>query len=123
MRKWIIALLFTACSHSMDDYQKDGESLSSSMTQLLSQVESKEDIEQLAPKLEKKVEQLTQLMIDARKYQLKHSTQTAPIAFEATHQLRQEMERISKIQGVEEVWHRIQRHSMHKLDASERIQF
>lgn len=116
-----ILLLFVSCSpNSPEEYCKEGESEARALIDLFRQVESKEDFLQVAPKIKKRVEKLTQLMIQAKKMHIRYPRHTQMINHTLSESLKQEMTRMYRINGVEEKMHKLQRYSLHKLDEFDR---
>ncbi|MDN3504784.1 MAG: hypothetical protein P0S95_04325 [Rhabdochlamydiaceae bacterium] len=123
--KLIIGLvLLSACSVSnLQVYQKEGSKEAKALIKLLELVNCKEDMAELAPKIKKRVEKLTHLMIEAKKYKLSHreSEEKLLISVEISNELKQQMLRIYQINGVEKMMHDLQRYSLHKLDEFDRL--
>jgi hypothetical protein len=91
------------------------------MVQLLSYVESKEDMQQVAPLFKKDVEKLTFLMIEAKSLQIKKGAkEEVLINLELSEKLEKELIRVLQIEGVENIISEVEKDSLHRLDAFDR---
>ncbi|MCF7806830.1 MAG: hypothetical protein K9M07_04600 [Simkaniaceae bacterium] len=126
MKRFIFSLLiliFTSCGVSQfQEFQREGEAIAKKLIALLQKIETKEDMEKHSSKIRLQIERLTDLMIQAKKFQMNHrgGVDDPIISVEITHALRDEIKRIYQIPHVEEAMHDLERDSLHKLDAFDR---
>lgn len=118
---FFLFLLFAACQpNSPDDFHSEGASITKALILDLREVNSKEKFLELAPKVKKKIQKLTDLMIGAAKYQSKHLGEI-DLRESSDHYysdlLLEEFKRIYAIQGCQEIMEGLQRDSLHQLDA------
>lgn len=123
---WIFLLvMLSGCSpSSMEEYRFEGESLVRSLIEECQKIESKEDLLLEKPRLKKKFDKIVDLMIAARKFQVKHLDSEIPVDLRlaASNALKEEFIRIYKIEGCQSLMEDIQRDSLHKLDLFSRKQ-
>lgn len=122
-----ITLLAAACSpSSLDDFKKEGEAVSKSLVVILQKIETREDLTNASPKLKKKFEELVDLMIAARKYQILHPEEESFNILEyelpSNEDLITELKRIYSIEGGREIIEDTQREALLRLDAFEKAQ-
>lgn len=118
MRWLIFALLFVSCGPaSMEEFQCEGERVALALTRDLEKVESLQDLKAESPQLKKKFAELVDLMLAARKYQLKHPDEEAPNEpnLDISNSLKAEFVRIYRIEGCQEIMEEIQRESLYRL--------
>lgn len=129
MRAFLVYLLvlgaLVGCSpSSIEEYRFEGESLVRQIISECQQIQSQEDLIAEKPKLKKKFHKLVDLMIAARKFQVKHIDMEVSSDFRlaANNALKEEFIRIYKIEGCQALMEEIQRDSLHKLDLFSRKQ-
>jgi hypothetical protein len=113
----LMICLFSSCAKPC----KESEKILKHMVQLLSYVESKEDMQQVAPLFKKDVEKLTFLMIEAKSLQIKKGAkEEVLINLELSEKLEKELIRVLQIEGVENIISEVEKDSLHRLDAFDR---
>lgn len=118
MRKVLAALLFLAsgCSpQSQDDFHHEGESICRALVEELQEVENRQDLLKIAPRIKQHFEDLVDLMIAARKLQVEPRVDST----EMSQVLQAELKRIYRIEGGREVIEKAQKESLLRLDVFE----
>lgn len=108
----------SACSHpKLQDYQKKGQKIVKEMLADLSTVENKEDMQRVAPRVKKHVENLTSLMIEAKTLQRKSKDSIADLIIDEdlSEHFQAETARLIAIEGVENILSEIEQSSLHRL--------
>lgn len=131
MKKMAITLLcitlFTvSCSPgSLKDFRHEGESVCRDIVDDLERVETREDLARLEPFLKKHFEKLASIIIEAREFQIKYPEEAlafqGPQEAEVSEIMKEELQRIYRIEGGKEIVERAQRESMLRLDAFEKM--
>lgn len=118
----IVALLLWGCSPgSLEDYQKEGESLSRRIISELQSIHTTQELVARAPLLKQHFYSLVDLMIEARLYQEKHPDEEPSFTQETFNELFViELERIYGLERGREIIESTQRDAMNRLDAFER---
>ena len=103
-KTFIILILLCGCGpSSLSEFRREGESVALQMAKDLHQVETIGELEEISPKLKKRLNKLTDLMIKAQKY-------SADAQLDETYgslQLKKELERIYEIEGGRECFEAI----------------
>lgn len=115
MKKFLIFLIFLSCSSS--NFFQEGENKSHQLVDLLKKVESREDLLYNADLLERKFQELVDVMIAAHKYAEKHPQANSLGVNAYSDRLMQEFKRIYSIEGCRESMENIQREPLIRLDA------
>jgi Tfp pilus assembly protein PilP len=117
----LLLLVLVGCSpSSLEDFQHEGESLSRKLIKELAQIHNKSELHQAAPQLQKRFEQIVDLMIAARKYQQTHPDEDLMQDSPVSDALVQELKRIYQIEGGRQVIEKAQREALIRLDAFEK---
>lgn len=131
MKKIALALVclmvFVAgCSPgSLKDFRHEGESVCRDIIDDLQRVETHDDIAKLEPALKRHFEKLVSIIIQAREFQIKYPEEA--LAFQGQQEaevsdiLKEELQRIYRIEGGKEIVERAQRESMLRLDAFQKM--
>ena len=116
---FMLLLLLTACQpNSKQDFHSEGTSLAKTLIFDLREIHSKEDFLEIAPRVKKKIQKLTDLMILSVHYQTKHPSEREEIIDRRySDLLLEEFKRIYAMQGCREIMESLQRDSLHRLDA------
>ena len=118
---WIFSIIgFLGCSSpKLQECQKKGQKIVKEMLADLSTVENKEDMQRVAPRVKKHVENLTSLMIEAKIVQRKSKDFFADlmISEELSERFQAETARLIAIEGVENILSEIEQESLHRLHA------
>lgn len=118
MKKIIVSLfLLLSCTpNSYEGFQKEGESLSYAMAKDLQKVQTLDDLSLCAPRLKKKLDKLTDLMIAAHRFS-QNNLSEQPILQEthASKKLQAELSRIYTIEGGREAFEQISADSLQKI--------
>jgi hypothetical protein len=125
MRKKFFLLIFLliSCSPaSPKEYQYEGEDVCKSILKILQKIESVSDLNREGVRLKKEYAKLVKVMIEAKKFQLRHKEieLIAPSNFEVSQALKSEFIRIYEIEGCQEKMEALQRESLHKLHQYQR---
>ena len=117
MKKILAALLvISGCSpQSQDDFHHEGESICRALVEELQDVENRQDLLKIAPRIKQHFENLVDLMIAARKAQVQPQVDST----EMSQVLQAELKRIYRIEGGREVIEKAQKESLLRLDAFE----
>ncbi len=102
----LIVLVFVSCGpRSLEDYRREGRQSVRSLTKELSRIQSRQDLITEGPKIKKKFNEMVDLIIAARQfYESRLSEEMVPLNEEdreASDKLREEIDRIERIQGAE----------------------
>ncbi len=126
-RIWIALclLLLGSCSpSSLEDFQREGTSLSRKMIIDLQQIQTTEQLIEKAPLLKKRFYYLVELMIQARTYQEAHPEEIPLEPTSASDTFNElfiiELERLYSLERGKEIIENTQRDALHRLDAFER---
>ena len=118
--------LFTGCSPtSLSEYRAEGEGYIKKLIEELIEIDSVSQLEEKEIRLKKRFSAITDLMIAAKKYQIKHPNDIGELTtwqLEMSDALKKEMIRLYQIDGCASKLEEIQRDSLHKLDLFERRQ-
>ena len=110
---------------SLSDYRHEGESACRDIIGDLQKIEKREDVARLEPVLKRKFEKLVSVIIEARKFQIKYPEEALalPIALESdvSDLLKEELQRVYRIEGGQEIVERAQREAMLRLDGFEKM--
>lgn len=118
-------LLFAALGacqpNSPDDFYNEGTSIVKSLILDLREVNSKEELQELSPRIKKKMHKLSSLMIMTAKYHKKHPSEAQREFLHSdrlySDMLLDEFKRLYTIEGCQEIMEVLQRDALHKLDA------
>jgi hypothetical protein len=116
---WLLFLLLAGCARqSTEDFQEEGESHVRRLTAILQDVHHRDELAARLPQLKKEFEELVDLMIAARHYQIEH-----PHAdFEdraKDEEFLYELQRIYRLEGGREGIEKAQREALLRLHAFE----
>jgi len=131
MKKMALALVclmvvVAGCSPgSLKDFRLEGESICRDIIDDLQRVETRDDIARLEPVLKRHFEKLVSIIIQAREFQIKYPEEAlafqGPQDAEVSDIMKEELQRIYRIEGGKEIVERAQRESMLRLDAFEKM--
>jgi hypothetical protein len=113
-------LFLSGCAPSSpEEYCFEGEGAIRKIVEECKKVHSKEDLLLERPKIKRNLMRLTDLMIAAKKFQMKNPEEevTLNLSQAPSNQLKEEFLRIYKIEGCREIMEEMERESLHKLDA------
>lgn len=122
---FLLLLVFSCCQpSSLDDFSHEGAACTRALIKDLQEIQEREDLGKIEPRLKKQFEKLVDIMVQARLYQQKHLEEE--IAFSIVNvslsqDLLAEIERVYSIEGGKEVVERAQREAMLRLDAKEKM--
>lgn len=120
----LLAPLTTACAPtSLSEYRAEGEGQIKKLLEELAQIESVSQLENKEIRLKKRFSTIADLMIAAKKFQIKHPEDIEEVTtwqVEVSEALKNELKRLYEIEGCAEKIEEIQRDSLHKLDLFER---
>jgi hypothetical protein len=109
---------------SLSDYRHEGESTCRDIIGNLQSIETREDVARLEPILKRNFEKLVSVIIEARHFQIKYPEEALalPVLIESdlSDLLKEELERIYRIEGGKEIVERAQREAMLRLDGFEK---
>ncbi len=127
MKKRMICLVvfsLTGCSpSSLSEYRTEGEGHIKKLVEELAEIESVSQLEAKQVKLKKRFTAMVDLMIAAKKFQLKHAEdgqEITPWQLEMSNALKRELIRIYQLEGCAEKFEEIERDTMHRLDLFEK---
>ena len=93
------------------------------MVRELEKIHTREELTSALPRLKKQFAQLTELMVEAKEFQLKHPEEAGidPGYYEHPYAeaLKGELERVCKLEGGKELIEKAQREALIRLDAFE----
>jgi hypothetical protein len=113
-------LFLTGCAPgSLEEYCFEGEGTMRKLILECKNIHSKEDLVAERPKIKKNLTHLTDLMIAAKKFQMKNPEEefTLNLSYAVSNQLKEELSRIYKIEGCRQLMEEMERESLHKLDS------
>lgn len=118
-------LMLSGCSpNSLDDYQREGQVFCKNLSRELAMIHSREDLLKAESKLKKKFDDLVQLIMEARTYQVKHPDEFPNSQEEQnpfSEELLFELKRIyGSIEGGREIIERSQKEALFRLDGFEK---
>ena len=117
-------LLTTSCAPtSLSEYRAEGEGQIKKLLEELTHIDSISQLESKEVRLKKRFSAIADLMIAAKKFQMKHPDEAEDVTtwqIEVSEALKQELTRLYEIQGCAEKIEEIQRDSLHKLDLFKR---
>ena len=121
---WLFLMMWGCSPNSSEDFRHEGEARCRKIVTLLEKVENREQLLRAEPDLKKQFEALTDLMIEARKFQIEHlDDASSEILYEgnlAEAALEEELRRIYALEGGREIIERAQQEALVRLDAYER---
>lgn len=121
--KFFFLILLVACSPaSVQDFQREGESICRDLTRELKKIQTREELVKAAPKLKAKFDKLVDLMIEARAFQRESEEVFDPISnhSEVSRLLLCELRRIYQLEAGRETIEKTQKEALLRLDAFER---
>ncbi len=117
-------LFLCSCSpSSLDDYQKEGQLFCRHLAKELANIHTREDLLKNELVIKKKFDELVELIIEARQYQIKHPEDYLAVAEENpfSEELLFELKRIySQIESGREIMERAQKEALIRLDGFEK---
>lgn len=121
-----LMVVVAGCSPgSLKDFRLEGESICRDIIDDLQRVETRDDIARLEPVLKRHFEKLVSIIIQAREFQIKYPEEAlafqGPQDAEVSDIMKEELQRIYRIEGGKEIVERAQRESMLRLDAFEKM--
>lgn len=126
----VITLLLSFClligcaPSSLEEYQSSSESICREITLELKKVVLREDLVRSVPKLRKKFLSLVDVIIEARKFAETHPQEMTSFSMYSdevqSEYLREELERVYRIEGGRELIEKAQKEALLRLDAFER---
>lgn len=110
-------LLLAGCSsHSLEEYQYEGEALCRVIVKELQKVQSKEELAAALPALKKHFHELVVLIIEAKEFQRNHPDEAGidPAYFEHPYAeaLKEELIRLCKLEGGKEMLEKAQKEAL-----------
>ena len=121
----LLLCLFGCSPTSLDDFRNQGQSVTRSLIQDLRLIQAREDLAKLEPILKKRFEALVFIMIEAREFQINNPeaifSEPSALDMDLNEELKQELERVWKVEGGREMIERAQREAMLRLDGFEKI--
>ena len=116
-RLFVFCLLFSSCGKSsLNDYKKEGVELQLQMVEELRSVRSLEDLMDKKRVLSKLHLQLVDLIEKTRLWQKKENKTQEPLLSLSSDLLRDEMLRVLRIEGTQEIMEEIQKEALYLLD-------
>jgi hypothetical protein len=110
---------------SLNEYRHEGESTCRDIIGDLQSIETREDLASLEPILKRNFEKLVSVIISARQFQINNPEEALalPVLLESdvSNLLKEELERVYRIEGGKEIVERAQREAMLRLDGFEKI--
>ena len=112
-----IGLILAGCSsHSLEEYQYEGEAICRVLVKELEKIQTKEELAAIVPKLKKHFHDLVVLIGQAKEYQKKHPEEAEidPAYYEHPYAeaLKDEMVRLCKLEGGREIFEKAQREAL-----------
>lgn len=116
-----VLFMISCTPSSFEKFQKEGQKLAMELAGDLQGIETRRQLIEKEGSIKKKIDQLVDLMIEARRWQRKQAkAATIPIGDkQASDALKAEMERIYAIDGCQEIFEEWQREALNRLDAFE----
>ncbi|MCH9611928.1 MAG: hypothetical protein S4CHLAM102_04040 [Chlamydiia bacterium] len=118
----LILTLLTACAPSTSaDFKNEGESLCRSLIHDLQNIETYDDLLAHSNKIRKKINKLCDLMIQAKKSQIKNPTYAPDFDSSIVSDLlAEELDRVYTIENCKEFIENLERDALHRLDDFDR---
>jgi hypothetical protein len=126
MRFWLAFLLlisFSCCKgKSIEHFQKEGQEHKQELIEALQRIENLDDMIRASPQLKAIFDDLARLIIQARCYQIKTKTQVEISSEDRklNQELRDELNRLYRMEGVQELMEKCQMSALIELDAFEK---
>jgi ABC-type enterochelin transport system substrate-binding protein len=115
----LVLLLYSCGPQTLEDYRREGRQSVRSLAKELSCIQTRQDLITAGPKIKKKFDELVDLMIASREFYERYpSEEMIPLGEEdreASDELRQEIERIGRIQGAEALLAKYQEEALDRL--------
>lgn len=109
---------------SLDDFREEGHSITRSLTQELKHIRARDELIASSGRLKQLFNELTDVMIAAKEYQARHPSAEVHEFSQADHiasdQLREELNRIYRLDGAREIIEKCQEEALMRLDAYEK---
>jgi hypothetical protein len=116
----IITILASCQPSSEDDFKQETKAICEHIASNLSTVSSLEDLEKLKPSLKNSFEDLVDLLIQAKRFEIENGWNlSSPLSSEQAHAqdtLLSELNRVLQIDGAQDLIESIQRNSLERLD-------
>lgn len=120
----LIFFTFTGCGRrSLEDFRAEGETVSRALILELSKIRTREQLIASGSRLQRLFNDLTDLMIAAHEFRQKHKETEKidlPANLELNNLLRNELNRIYKIEGGRQLIEKFEEQALHRLDSFER---
>ncbi len=124
LRLFLLLVLSACGSHSLEDFREEGESITRSLIKELQTIRTRDDLVQIAPRLQKLFDRLVDTIVTAREFLDKYPKLEIEEFSQKNHdlsdQLRIELNRIYCIEGGRELIEKCQESALHRLDAFEK---
>jgi hypothetical protein len=115
--------IVSCSSQSLEDFKKEGDAISRSLTAELKQIRSRDDLLVHSRKLQQLFNELVDVIIRAQEYKKKHPNAELEQGNKKEHlisdQLRFELNRVLNMEGGREVLEKAQGAALNRLDAYE----
>ena len=118
---YIIIILIYGCNPTNEDIQQESQKIIKQLIEQMTIIHNYGELQKSAPQLKKSFNKLVDIIIEARKLEIKDAK------FEIKNHhlsdlLRYQVERIYRIDGGKEIIEEMQRDALHKLNAFEKKQ-
>lgn len=122
---FFLLMVLCCCSPgSLDDYQKEGQLLCRHLAKELKNIHTREELLKAELSVKKKFDQLVELILEARQYQINHPDEYAASMDEQnpfSEELLFELKRLyAHIEGGREIIERAQKEALIRLDGFEK---
>lgn len=122
-RAAVFFLLLAGCApNSNQDFQHEGQARCRKLTLELKKIETRDQLQKALPLLQKRFEDLVDLMIEARRFQVDHPEEEMEEAASSltNEEFADELKRIYRLEGGRDLMEKAEREALIRLDAFEK---
>lgn len=118
----VLLVIASGCSpESYDDFQREGERWSKEMSYELDQIQTREELVEKLPRIQKLYDEFAELFVEVRGYQLEQrGDEIQQYQNNASKQLSASLKRIYTLEGGRELMERAQKEALEKIDRFEK---
>jgi len=123
----LLLLISTGCSpRSLQDYKEEGEGVVHTLVEDLKAIRTRDELLSVSGRLRRHFDRLAEIMITAEEYRREHTHTDTDECYvpnrELSDQLREELNRLYRIQGGRQIIEKCQEQALHRLDAYQKKQ-
>lgn len=124
---FFLLLISTGCSpRSLQDYKEEGEGVVRTLVEELKAIRSRDELLSASGRLRRHFDRLAEIMVSAEEHRREHALSETDECYvpnrELSDQLREELNRLYRIQGGRQIIEKCQEQALHRLDAYQKKQ-